>query len=227
LRAFSPLSKPNKYIKRASLPLPDRIFSYSFLSTAGRESIFSDGFLASVNSADPLAPARAHYGNAGTTAALNRWLYLDLKMILGDNDLRKVTRMAELAGVIPRYPLLDRELAEFSGRIPPDLKVKGGQLRYIFKRAMADLLPKDIIEKKKHGFGLPFSVWVGEHSRLKDLTFDILGSERCRERGYLRPGFLEWIWGQYESVHRVFFGDSLWVFLMLELWFGTAEDARS
>jgi asparagine synthase (glutamine-hydrolysing) len=150
---------------------------------------------------------------------------MDLKIIITDNDLRKVTTMSHLAGVTPRYPLLDPALAEFTGTIPPDLKVRGTQLRYIFKKAMQDVLPQEIIKKTKHGFGLPYSVWLGENKPLRDFTFDVLGSEKCRGRGYFRRDLLEWLWSQYEQVHRQFYGEMLWVFLMLELWHVTQQGA--
>jgi asparagine synthase (glutamine-hydrolysing) len=126
--------------------------------------------------------------------------------------------MADLAGITVRYPLLHPNLVGFAGTIPPGLKVKGTQLRYIFKKGMAPVLPIEIIKKRKHGFGLPYSVWLGEHKELRDFTFDILGSLRCRQRGYFRKDLPEWLWSQYQNVHRIFYGDVIWVFLMLELW---------
>jgi asparagine synthase (glutamine-hydrolysing) len=139
-------------------------------------------------------------------------------MTISDNDLRKVSVMSQATGVTTRYPLLDPLLAEFTGRIPPALKVRKSELRYIFKKAMTPLLPPQIIAKSKHGFGLPYSVWVGEHEPLRDFTFDVLGSTQSRQRGYFRQDLLEWLWKRYESVSRTYYGDVLWVFLMLELW---------
>ena len=210
--------KAARYIRRASVPLPDRIFSYSFLSTVDRRELMSRQFLDSSDGCDPLEIARTHYRSAATTDPLNRWLYLDQKIIIGDNDLRKVTRMGHLAGITIRYPFLNPDLANFAGSIPPSLKVKGKQLRYLFKRAMSRLLPSEVIHKTKHGFGLPYSVWLGEFKPLKEFTFDILGSSECRQRGYFRPDLLEWLWVRYESLHKQFYGEVLWVFLMLEMW---------
>jgi asparagine synthase (glutamine-hydrolysing) len=134
--------------------------------------------------------------------------------------------MCRLAGIKPRYPLLDVDLAEFTGRLPAKLKVWGSQLRYIFKKSMAKILPVEIIRKKKHGFGLPYSVWVGSYKPLRDFTFDVLGSSTSRQRGYFRPDLLEWLWSQYENVHRSYFGNLLWLFLMLELWHVEQQDRR-
>jgi asparagine synthase (glutamine-hydrolysing) len=224
--SFPALQKAVSYVRRSNIPVPDRYFSYSLISNQRRDELFSSDFIAAVKTHDPLEPARAHFLGAPARSALNRWLYLDLKITISDNDIRKVTSMSRLAGVETRYPLLNPDLAEFSGRIPTNLKVKRSRLRYLFKKAMRDLLPPEIIKKSKHGFGLPYSVWLGAHKRLHDFTFDVLSSARCRQRGYLRPGLLNCLWSQYESVHRGYYGEIIWTWLMLELWHVMHADRR-
>src|ERR1700690_1348054 len=93
---------------------------------------------------------------------VQRMMHLDLKFTLADNDLRKVSRMAEIAGVEVRYPMLDDDLVALSGQLPPDYLVKGPYLRWFFKQALREFLPTVIINKSKHGFGLPFGVWALE-----------------------------------------------------------------
>src|SRR2546430_3025131 len=98
--------------------------------------------------------ADVHFQAGSHRSELNRLMYLDTKMILADNDLRKVLGTAELAGVRARFPLLDYRLAELSGHIPSHLKLRGSKKRYIFKQAMKDILPLEILTKQKHGFGV-------------------------------------------------------------------------
>ena len=86
-------------------------------------------------------------------------LFLDWKFTLHDNDLVKVNTMCELAGVEVAYPMLDQALVDFSRR-SRGWKVRNGQLRWFYKRAMQGFLPDEIINKTKHGFGLPFGVWT-------------------------------------------------------------------
>lgn len=212
------LNLAQRYIRRANIPLPDRWHSYSFLSSTPLDQVFDPGFLQLIEGNDILSPARRHYTAAPTSDELNRWLYHELKIIITDNDLHKVTSMTELAGVIPRYPLLDFNLVEFSGTIPTNLKVSGTRLRYIFRKAMADFLPKQILKKKKHGFGLPYGVWLGESKALHDFAFDILGSKQCRERGIFHKDLLDKLWTGYKTAAPSFFGDTIWTFLMLEYW---------
>jgi asparagine synthase (glutamine-hydrolysing) len=223
LRLFNTASS---YVRRSNIPPPDRYFSYSLIQSVDGAELFTNDFQAAVRGEDPMWTARKHFQRVEAQSDLNRWLYLDLKIIIADNDLRKVTTMSRLAGVTPRFPFLNRALAEFTGRIPPESKVRGSQLRYLFKKAMADLLPREIITKKKHGFGLPYSVWLADSKLLRDFTFDALGSTRCRQRGYFRPGLSDWLWSQYQSVHRNYYGEILWMLVMLELWHVAHVDAR-
>ncbi len=222
------LDRAYRYIRRAKIPLPDRWHSYAFLSSTPLERVFAPGFLQILNGVDTLAPARRHFTGAAAVNDLNRWLYHELKIIITDDDLRKVTSMTELAGVVPRYPLLDFNLAEFSGRVPANLKISGKRLRYIFKKAMSDFLPPEILAKTKHGFGLPYSVWLGEFKPLHDFTFDILRSKQSRERGYFHKDLVDKLWEGYKTDSATYYGDILWILLMIEYWFArhTGSAAR-
>src|SRR5262249_47254340 len=133
----------------------------------------------------------AHFRAARAQSELNRLLYLDVKMTLADNDLRKVLGTAEMAGVRARFPLLDRRLVEFSGRIPTRWKMKGFQKRHIFKPAIKNFLPPIVLHKKKHGFGVPVALWLLEDRRLYALLQDVLHDPRTRQRGYFRPTFID------------------------------------
>jgi asparagine synthase (glutamine-hydrolysing) len=159
-----------------------------------------------------------HYEQAPARDHLDRLLYVDMKITLADNDLPKVTCMSELAGVESRFPFLDRAVAEFSGRVPARLKVKGLQKRYLFKKAFRNLLPAEIIEKKKHGFGIPVATWIKTDPHIRELTRDTLLSSRAFERGYFRRDFIENLFRKNESEESSYYGDTLWSFLALELW---------
>ena len=83
----------------------------------------------------------------------------DWKYTLADNDLPKVIGTAELAGLDVGFPLMSDELLDFSMELPPDWKLKGQTLRWFFKHSLRNFLPQAILQKQKHGFGLPFGVW--------------------------------------------------------------------
>jgi len=167
---------------------------------------------------DLLQVPRQHYKNAQAHSELNRLLYIDIKMTLGDNDLPKVARAAELAGVNVRFPLLDAPLAEFSGRLPANLKVRRLKKRYLFKKATAGLLPETILRKKKHGFGLPIGLWLKEHPLWRGLAQDVLLDPQTYQRGYFQRSFVEDLFRWMDSDNSTYYGDLLWLFLMCELW---------
>ncbi len=161
---------------------------------------------------------RRHYAIAPASHHLDRLLYVDVKITLADSDLPKVTCMSEMSGIRARFPFLHRSVAEFSGRIPAHLKVKGLEKRYLFKRAFRNLLPPEIIRKKKHGFGIPVADWMRSDARMRELARDTLLSKRASERGYFKQSFIEDLFRKHETDSTSFYGDTLWTFLVLELW---------
>ncbi len=214
--ALSPLRKLRSYIEQARIPLPDRLESYNFLHRCPLDEIFAPEFLRIVNPEQPLELLREVYGRTRSLSSLNRMLHLDLKITLADNDLRKVRGMCELAGVNVRFPMLDEEIVEFSGRVPAALKLKGRQLRYFFKEALRDFLPPETLSKTKHGFGLPTGLWLKEHPPLRQLARQSL--DAFTQRGYLRPRYVERIWHLHQGEHASYYGVMIWAIMMLEQW---------
>jgi asparagine synthase (glutamine-hydrolysing) len=213
------LGRARRYVRRSNIANPRRMFSYDLLVSEPLENLLTPAFLAEVKDAQLLSTAEAHYHRpAHGTAELNRLLYLDLKLAIADNDVRKVSGMTELAGVEVRYPFLDAGLVEFSARIPARLKLRGLQKRYIFKQALADFLPPEILKKPKHGFGAPVAVWMKTDARWRAFVGDVLHDPRTRQRGYVRPAVIDDLWKHAHTGEASYYGDSLWPLLMLELW---------
>jgi asparagine synthase (glutamine-hydrolysing) len=214
----SRFSLPRKYVRRANIPLPRRIFSYHLLLSMPPEQIFEPGLLESVAPSTWLNVAEEHFQSAKAETDLNRLLYLDIKMTLADNDLRKVLGTAELAGVRARFPLLDFHFAELSGRVPSALKMRGFEKRFIFKEAMKEILPHSVLYKKKHGFGVPVALWFLQDPRLETLVKDVLNDSRTRQRGYFRPAFLDQLLQLHRGPDAHYYGELLWYLVALELW---------
>jgi asparagine synthase (glutamine-hydrolysing) len=216
LPAAGVFGKVQRYIATASMPMPARYDNYNLLERIGAEVIFSPDFLAAVDKEAPALQFEQAYGASKARSSINRMLALDLKYTLADNDLPKVTRSCELAGIGVRFPLLDDELVAFSARLAPDLKLRRTQLRYFFKKALEQFLPNEIIHKTKHGFGLPFGAWLQSHGELRQLALDSLdglkGRRILNER--LVDGFLK---TQLEQ-HPQYYGALVWVLMMLEQW---------
>ena len=212
-----PCNKLARYVEQAKVPLPDRLQDYNFLHRTAPSAVFDADFLAAVDPAAPLAGQREGYGRPSEAGALNRMLYLDWKITLHDNDLVKVNRMCELAGVRVAYPMLDDAVVDLSCRVPSRLKIRHGQLRWFYRQAMRGFLPDAILRKSKHGFGLPFGLWLRDHAPLRELAYDQVA--RLKRRPYFNPEFLDRAIAMHRSGHAAYYGELIWVLMMLELWF--------
>ncbi|HUH93119.1 MAG TPA: asparagine synthase-related protein [Casimicrobiaceae bacterium] len=213
---ITPLRKLGSYIRQAAVPLPDRLETYNFLNRAPLADIFEPDFLSAVDPDEPLEMLREVYRRTASSSPVNRMMHLDLKITLADNDLRKVSRMCDIAGVDVRYPMLDDDLVELSGEIPSALKVKGFRLRWFFKRALKDVLAPETIAKTKHGFGMPFGPWLNAHAPLADLVYGSL--DAFRRRGILRPAYIDTVRHSHQADHATYFGIMIWVIALLECW---------
>ncbi len=211
-----PLGKIRSYVQQASIPLPKRMQSWNFMFRESPESIFTPDFLGRIDQEHPVAVMNATWAEVPDAEVLDKLLYYDWKFVLADNDLRKVGRMCELGGVEVRYPMLDTDLLDFSLRIPASLKIQGQNLRHFYKQAMTGFLPDQIINKTKHGFGLPFGVWLKTSPELIHMASDLLAG--LATRGIFRPEFLAGIQTQHRDGHPGYYGYVIWDLLMLEQW---------
>ena len=211
------LRKAKSYVAQASMPMPARYESYNLLERMGAETVFTSEFLACVDRQAPQALIACSYNGTHAGNWLNRLLAVDLKFTLADNDLPKVTRMCELAGIDIAFPLLHESVVDFSAALAPDQKLRGTKLRYFFKEALREFLPGEIIKKEKHGFGLPVGPWLCSHEPLHVLARDTLAS--LKRRQILNSDFLDSLFARYLSEHPGYYGPMIWILMMLELWF--------
>ena len=145
---------------------------------------------------------------------LDRLLDLNLRTYLLDDLLPKVDRMAMAHALEVRSPFLDRELLEWALRLPRDARVKGMTTKRVLKLAFEDLLPHDILYRRKHGFGIPLDRWF--RTDLRSYVEGMLCSTSSRTRSYLKPDALDRLVGEHQrgAINR---GDSLWTLLTLEV----------
>ncbi len=213
---LSIFQKAGSYIRRAKMPEAKRIYSYRYIDDA---EMFQSDFLYSINIEKTENISGQHFNYLQDAELLDRHLYLDMKMTIADNDIVKVTRMCQLAKVRVRYPLLDRPVVELGFRLPVDLKLRGSKgLRYIFKKAFNDLLPQEILDKKKHGFGLPVAVWLRKDEKIRTFAYNLLFDEKHLQRGYFKPEFLKNLWKMQLEDNTSYYGSVVWLIIMLEAW---------
>lgn len=219
-----PIRKARSYIEQASVPMPARLETYNLLGRYGPSQVFTSDFLAGADVNDPLASLQRTYGQNEAASLINRMLALDLKITLADNDLPKVVKACELAGMEVAFPFLSDDMVAFSGGLTAKQKLNGTKLRYFFKEALRGFLPDDIITKQKHGFGLPFGVWLQKHKPLQQLASDSLTD--LKKRKIVRSDFIDTLVGQHLAEHAGYHGTMVWVLMMLEQWYKQREDGR-
>jgi asparagine synthase (glutamine-hydrolysing) len=161
---------------------------------------------------------------AGTaTDALARLLELDTQAYLVDDIFTKVDIASMANSLEVRCPLVDHVLIEFAASVPSDMKMRGFRGKWLLRKALRDLLPHDILYRRKRGFSIPHARWL--RGELRPMLRDTLSSPRVYARGFLQRAAVERLMDEHDS-GRVDHGLRLWNLLWLELWFRTFVDAR-
>ena len=148
----------------------------------------------------------------------------DMETYLPEDVLTKVDRMSMAHSIESRVPLLDNEVIAFASGLPAALKIKNGRRKHILKEVAATLLPQDIIDRRKQGFGVPIGVWF--RGGLRELFADTLLSARSLQRGYFQPSFVrrlvdEHLAGTRDHTLR------LWQLVVFERWHQQYLDAEA
>jgi len=208
-----------KYVQRARVPYPDRLFSYSLFGVLPKDEVLAREILPALSPDRSLDGTLARlYREAKASTPLDRQLYVDLMFAICDNDLFKVTRATDAAGVTVRYPFLDQRLVQFAGTVPAKLKMRGTKLRSFFKNAYSDFLPKATITKTKHGFGLPIPVWLRTEPALNTMMRDLLLGDRSAIGPYFTRSAVQTLVERHASDTTSYYGTFLWNLMILELW---------
>jgi asparagine synthase (glutamine-hydrolysing) len=152
------------------------------------------------------------FAESSTGDPVSRAQYVDIHTFLGEGVLTKVDRMSMAHGLEVRSPLLDHELVEFAATLPSQAKLNGGASKYILKQAMSEVLPHDIIHRRKHGFDAPVGRWLRHDLKemavgcLFDATNDVFNGKVLRQ-----------MWQAHQSGAGDF-SAPLWAVLIYQLW---------
>jgi asparagine synthase (glutamine-hydrolysing) len=210
------LRRARNALSRADVALPERLRIFNLFHQTAPDSIFTPEFLSDVDVDRPAALLRAHYTAPETPHALQRMMHADLQLILADNDLRKVVRMCELAGVRVKFPMLDDGLVDFAASVPPTVMMEGRSIRSFYKEAMSPVLPRAILDKEKHGFGMPFDLWIQEDKALNAVACDALRA--IGKRGIFRAEPIKQTANELEKGRSGPLRPIAWDIMMCELW---------
>jgi asparagine synthase (glutamine-hydrolysing) len=215
-----------KMARSASLDPVDRfIRNCTYLDDAQKSGLYSPEFAAQAGASDPAERHRAAFASVQDADFLHQMLYLDTKIFMATLNLTYNDKMSMASSVEVRVPFLDRELAEFvAWNVPPNLKLKGKlrpTTKYIFRRAMHDILPREVLQQPKAGFAAPVDYWLAND--LKEMVGDLLSPSQVQRRGLFRFSPVE----RFIDEHRTGRHDwsmQLWQLLTLELWMQTFLD---
>jgi asparagine synthase (glutamine-hydrolysing) len=158
----------------------------TFLSAADKERLYSRRFQDGLQASDVYRPVREALAGWKTPDALNRQLYADLRIYLADDILVKVDRMSMATSLETRAPFLDADVMELAFSMSGDLKIRGGERKFVLKEALRDVVPGRIIVRKKEGFSIPMKNWLRQE--LRPLMERLLAPDRIEARGLLAPG---------------------------------------
>ncbi|HVF63990.1 MAG TPA: asparagine synthase (glutamine-hydrolyzing) [Casimicrobiaceae bacterium] len=207
------------FLATAELPFEERYRSYL--------TVFDDEEVAELAS----APARREYDALARAFAqsrsvdeANRMLAVDLETQLPDDLLLLTDRMSMAVSLECRVPLLDHGLVELAARIPESLRLRGGRLKHLMKLALADVLPPDILERKKRGFGAPMGAWLKRE--LRPLLDDLLSKAAVSRRGWFRHAAIAKLVADHDA-NRIDGTDRLLALVNLEVWARLYLDGRS
>jgi asparagine synthase (glutamine-hydrolysing) len=142
--------------------------------------------------------------------------FLDINYYMAEDILTKVDRASMAVSLEVRAPFLDPRVAQFAASIPFEYKLKGNKSKYILKMAVEPLLPKNILDRPKKGFGIPIAEWL--KGRLNSLMHDLLAPERLKTQGLFDEIFVQRLIKEHES-NAAAHHKELWTLLVFQLWY--------
>jgi len=208
--------KARRFVSGAELDAEDAHFWWrAILSESAKRTLYTDAFRARVSARPTSELYREHFRRSGTDDPLSRMLYADTRFYLPADMLAKVDRMSMANGLEARSPFLDHELMELAARIPSSIKFRDRKQKYILKKALAGILPREILERKKAGFNVPVGAWL--HGELGHTARQVLAPERITAAGFFRPEAVTALLDQHaaRSADHSF---AIWGLLCFQLW---------
>jgi asparagine synthase (glutamine-hydrolysing) len=197
---------PNYYYSRTSNP-----YRYSG-NRLGK--VYSADFAQAIDHEHSLEPVRELQAHVRGQNTLDAMLYIDTKTWLPDDLLIKADKMTMANSVELRVPLLDHKVLEFAASLPPSFKLNGFNLKYILKSVLSQKIPKEIRNRKKTGFPVPYESWL--RNDLKSVVWDVLMDRRTLERGYFSKDGVEGLLRANSNGSN--YSKEIFSLLSLELW---------
>jgi asparagine synthase (glutamine-hydrolysing) len=215
-RLTAPLRNAKKFARSAALDFENRYLGFgTYFTDEAKQLLYADEMRAATRGQDAYAAHRRYFARVRNAAPLNQLLYVDLKTFLPCLNLITTDKTSMAANLEVRVPFLNRDMLELSARMPPSLKLHGMKRKYVLKRALEKLLPREVIWRKKAGFGAPIRSWL--RGPLQPMIADLLSEESVKRRGLFRPAEVQRIIAANLS-GREDWNLQVFQLLTLELW---------
>jgi asparagine synthase (glutamine-hydrolysing) len=195
-------------------PIGAYYFSVSAVHDMDKAKFFNGQIMKEIRGYQTFDMFKEIYDKAPAQDHLSRIQYLDIKTYLCEDILTKVDRASMAVSLEVRCPILDHVFMEYAAKIPSNLKLKGLEGKYIFKKALKKYLPDEILYRKKMGFGVPILEWM--KGDLKEYTRTLV-LEGDASRTYLNLPHLTRIWKEHQRGVRNW-STELWIVMMFNLW---------
>lgn len=155
------------------------------------------------------------FADATVQTLVERMMLTDQCMYLPDDLLAKLDRVSMARSLEVRVPLLDHDVVEFSWRLPPELKVRGREGKWLLRRLLHRRVPAPLVERPKMGFSVPLDEWL--RGPLRGWATELIRSDRLEEGGVLDAAYIRRAWQQFQ-VGNARLAPGLWAVLMFQSW---------
>jgi asparagine synthase (glutamine-hydrolysing) len=218
-------SRAGKLLASADARFPDDYLGFlTSLDLEARRALYSDDLAAATAGMSADRVHRLHLAGAGSPHWLDQAMHLDLKTFLASHNLVYVDKTSMAHSIEVRVPLLDELVLDVVRRMAPQDRVSGRRTKILFKEAMRGIVPDEIVDRRKAGFGAPLRGWLA--NELRPLVDDLLSPAAVRRRGLFRPEAVGQLVADFRSGRRDT-AYQLWQLLTLELWHGAFLDSGS
>jgi asparagine synthase (glutamine-hydrolysing) len=211
-----------KLLRQAEMPFPhDYLAMLAYFDDEERSGLYAGAFRESIGDHRADAGHLRHLEAAAGEPWLHQAMYLDIKTFLPALNLTYMDKMSMAHSIEVRVPLLDERVAEVMRRVPAGEKLDGRRRKALFKDAMRGIVPDEIIDRPKAGFGAPVRGWLSHE--LRPLVDEVLSRDALRARGMFEPDAVQRVLDDFRTGRR----DTalqIWQFLTLELWQQTFID---
>lgn len=220
--------RPGSFYRRAKrfstvlLEGPETRYAHmmSYFANYQKQTLYSPEMSRAVGDIDSYGLLRQAFSESDAPDLVDATLDVDVNTYLPGDLLAKMDIATMANSLEARSPLLDHKVMEFAAALPSHMKIRGRSGKYILKKAARDWLPKEILTRRKMGFGVPLATWL--RGDLRDLTHDSLTDSTARSRGYFEPSAVNKLLAQHEG--GIDHSPRIWALLWLELWHRTFID---